>query len=1230
MVTLESRFTRYGIAVAAIAIATALRLLLNPLFGDSFPFATLFLAILLTVWWSGFGPAILATMLGGIAASMFLMPTPGTFVPHPYEQEAGLVLYGIIGLGIAACGGMMHAAQRSARAHAISQEKALGSHRRMEEQLSLLVKASETLTTTLYPESVLDAIIQLSQRLLPADAHAIWRFQASTSHWGIQAASGLSEAYQRRTVATLDKAPQLSETPLVADDVMIVPSLAERRAAYQAEGIRSLLSVPLRVRGQLCGTLAVYQRKPRHFGEDQVRMAAALANLAGTALGSAELYDEQAHAKAEAQRQRELYRITLSSIGDAVIATDDTGRITFLNHVAEQLTGWKTAHALGKPLDEVFRIQNERTRQPVESPVTKALREGTVVGLANHTVLIAKDGMERPIDDSAAPIRGADGEIIGVVLIFRDVTERRGADDARRRLAAIVEFSDDAIVGKDLRGTITSWNVGAERVYGYAADEIIGQPFSLLVPADRANEVADFVTRLRRGEHLDHFETVRRRKDGTLIDVSVSYSPIRDRDGDLIGTAVITRDITARKLADANLRASEERLRLALNAGRMGVWEWNLKTNAIRWSDNLEQIHGLANGSFGGTFDDFQRLVHPDDREFVSHAIRRALETKTGFDVEFRNLWPDGSVHWMAGKGHVQVANGVPTRMIGVGMDITQHKRSELDSRFLADASAVLAGLVDPEGTLENLARLAVPAFADWCAVDMLDDKGNLKRVAVAHVDPAKVQLAREYQRRYPPDPDGNYGAWHVLRTGKGELTSQITDEMLAASILDQQQLHILRRLGLRSYIGVPLSVRGKVIGVLTFVAAESGRRYDPETLAVAEDLAHRAGIALENAHLYQEVRAADRRKENFLSLLAHELRNPLAPIRNGIEIAKRSIGNGETLRKAIGMMERQVQQLIRLVDDLLDVSRIMRNKVELRKEPMDLRHAITRAIETAQPAIDAAGHRLNVDVPPDPILLDGDLVRLTQVISNLLNNAARYTERQGDITLCAKRTPSHAVVTVRDTGIGIPPEVLPRIWDMFMQAAQGRKVAQGGMGIGLTLVRSLVEMHGGTVEAHSEGLGKGSEFVVRLPLLQQAPQKNGPPAAVRPLRDVPPRRVLVVDDNVDAAESLASLLRFAGHEAKTAHDGPTALRLAEQEPPEIVFLDLGMPEMDGIEVAKRMRANPCLKETVLVALTGWGQEEDRRRTLAAGFDAHQVKPVDPADLVAFLNHPRLASCVRD
>ncbi len=552
-------------------------------------------------------------------------------------------------------------------------------------------------------------------------------------------------------------------------------------------------------------------------------------------------------AQVRANERRELLQVTLGSIGDAVMTTDIKGRVTYMNEVAESLTGWSHLDALGRPLNDIFRIMNEVTREVVESPSTRAMRDGAVAGLANHTVLTRPDGSETPIDDSAAPIRDEDGRVSGCLLIFRDVTAQRRAerDQARqllaaRLLASIVESSDDAIISKSLEGVIQSWNAGAERIFGYTAEQAVGRHISLVIPPERLAEEDVIIARLKDGQRIEHFETERVRNGGERILVSLTISPIKDQSGHVVGASKIVRDITDRKRAEDNLRR-------------------------------------------------------------------------------------------------------------------------------------------------------------------------------------------------------------------------------------------------------------------------------------LASDLSE-----------------ADRRKNEFMATLAHELRNPLAPLSNMLEVMKRAGGDAETLRRAQDAMGRQLGQLVRLVDDLLDVNRITHNRLELRPSRVALAPLVEHAVEATRPLADAAGHHLWVSLPADPILLNADPVRLAQVFGNLLSNSCKYTRPGGEIWIAAERQEHDVVVSVRDTGIGIPADQLASIFDMFTQANRSLDASQSGLGIGLTLVRQLVQLHGGSIEARSAGEGQGSEFIVRLPILSEFAEAMAPPQTAG-RGPSPSRRILVVDDNSDSAASLALLLNISGHETYTS-----------------------------------------------------------------------------------------------
>jgi PAS domain S-box-containing protein len=421
---------------------------------------------------------------------------------------------------------------------------------------------------------------------------------------------------------------------------------------------------------------------------------------------------------------------------------------------------------------------------------------------------------------------------------------------------------------------------------------------------------------------------------------------------------------------------------------------------------------------------------------------------------------------------------------------------------------------------------------------------------------------------------------------------------------------------GYRAVQSTPLKNRnGNILGMLS-THFRLPQRVSDRNQRLLDLYARHAADLIERIRVEQALKEADRRKDEFLAMLAHELRNPLAPIRNGLHIMKQAGADDAVVNRVREMIERQVQHLTRMVDDLLDVSRITRGKIELRKKIVDLASVVDHALETTRPLIEDRRLKLTVDLPPKSLRLEADPTRLEQVLANLLNNAAKFTDCGGNIWLWARQEGGELVLRVRDTGLGIAADMLSHIFEPFVQSDQALNHPQGGLGIGLTLVRSIVAMHEGTVTAHCDGPGKGTEFIVRLPVVaqQQEPQGDRTASVGNEQREtaVLQRRILVVDDNVDAAESLALLLRLKAHDVRVAHDGPAALASVAADPPELVFLDIGMPVMNGYDVAQRLRQRPGLERLVLVAMTGWGQEEDRRRSQEAGFDHHLVKPVAP------------------
>jgi PAS domain S-box-containing protein len=887
----------------------------------------------------------------------------------------------------------------------------------------------------------------------------------------------------------------------------------------------------------------------------------------------------------------ERLRITLASIGDAVITTDAEGRIISLNAVAEALTGWPLAEATGQPLDVVFHVVNEATRRMVENPALKALHQGVSVGLTNHSVLVSKDGTERPIDDRAAPIRGKDGQIVGCVLVFRDVTERRRLEKenanrlrAARLLASIVESSDDAIISKSLDGIIQSWNAAAERLFSLPAEQAVGRHISLIIPADRIAEEDQIIATLKAGQRIDHFDTVRLRSDGQPVLVSLTISPVKDEAGQVIGASKIARDITGQRQAEererrllAEAAAANAKFRAffdqgPLFAGIMALDGTLLEANRL----SLEACGYTKEQVLGKKFWECAWWSpSPELVETIRAGYARAAAGEL-FKAELPYYVADGSER-VVDFILLPIKNqaGRVLFLAPTGTDITDRRRAEADRQkfvTLVENSTDFIGMCDLAG---------VPFFVN---------RAGLKMVGLDGIEQARHAPVRDFF--FPEDQPRIMDEFFpsILEKGHGEI------EVRFRHFKNGQ-------------------ARWMAYKVLTLTDA-TGRAVALAT--VSQDVTERRQLEDNLRKLAADLSEANRRKDEFLATLAHELRNPLAPIRNALKVMRLAGGKPEVVEQTQSMMERQLSQLIRLVDDLLDVSRITTGKVELRKEQVQLAAVMNSAVETSRPLIEQMGHELTVTLPKQPITVDADLTRLAQVFLNLLNNAAKYTERGGHIWLTAERQGSDVVVSVKDDGIGIPADQLPRIFDMFSQVARSLERSQGGLGIGLSLVRRLVEMHDGRIEAHSEGVGRGSEFIVRLPVVVEAPL---PPTVERHELATPKSslRILIVDDNRDGADSLGIILRVMGNDIRTAYDGQQGVDVAGEFRPDVILLDIGLPKLNGYEASRRIREQPWGKEVVLIALTGWGQEEDRRRSHEAGFDHHMVKPVDPEALMKLL-----------
>ncbi|WP_439621926.1 hybrid sensor histidine kinase/response regulator [Gemmata sp.] len=821
--------------------------------------------------------------------------------------------------------------------------------------------------------------------------------------------------------------------------------------------------------------------------------------------------------------------------------------------------------------------------EAVTIPAVRYDPEETIPGRTRHA------DPHRWVSAVAYPLRDAAGHVREVVLVHQDITGQKRAEqdlarmtsesERRKRLyEAALNNTPDLVYVFDLDHRFTYANEALLRVWGRAWDEAIGRTcLELGYEPWHAEMHGREIDRVRatkapvRGEVPFTGTTGRRVYDYIFV-------PVLGADGAVEAVAGTTRDVTDRKRHEESLRHSEELLRLAADAAELGVWVWDVSEDRVTWeNDRPYEIFGLDRSAGPVNAARFRaEFVHPDDAGAFGYAVEQAVRTGDRFYFQGRLRRPDGELRWVEFTGRpVRAAEGAPLRMHGTAADVTERKRAE---------EALRASEAEFRATFEG---------AGVGKAQAEPETGRLVRV-----NPKLCELL-------------GYAADELLGMTIRELThpderADATARFRALVAGEVDQYAVEKRY---------LRKGGEVVWVrvtATMVRAPDGRPV--RASAIIEDVTAR--ILAEAA-----LKEADRKKDDFIALLAHELRNPLAPIRNGLQVIRLSEDRAARERSQ-AMMDRQLTHMVRLIDDLLDISRITRNKMELRRARVALADVVGSAVETARPALDAAGHELTLSLPARPVLLDADPTRLSQVFSNLLTNSAKYTTRGGKIWLAAERTGGGVAVSVRDTGIGIPASALPTIFDMFSQVDRSIERSAGGLGIGLALVKGLVEMHGGTVEARSEGQGRGSTFVVTLPVQPAAPE---PAHAVNDERSTPSRerRVLVVDDNRDGAESLAEMLQLLGSEVATAHDGLEAVEQAERFRPEVVLMDIGMPKLNGLDATRRIRGQAWGRDMTIIALTGWGQESDRARTREAGCDGHLVKPVNLTDLEKVLTELR-------
>jgi PAS domain S-box-containing protein len=848
--------------------------------------------------------------------------------------------------------------------------------------------------------------------------------------------------------------------------------------------------------------------------------------------------------------------LTLRSISDAFYILDRDWRYIYINPQAERYFGRPARTMYGRT---IWENRPQLAGTIVEREYRRAMAEQVAVHFTYRSTMT-----DRWIEVRAYPSRDS------LSVFFLDIHERKLAEEAAQvaesRLREVTDALPALISYIDRDGRYRFNNRAYEEWFGIPRAKVRNAHVSEVLGQGAWDKVRPKLEAALGGEKVTYEMQVPYLEGGRRW-ISANYVPHFGTEGKVEGVFALVTDISQRKALEDELRQSEELLRLAERAANAGSWSYDVASGAKRWSAQCHALYGTDPASFTPTLDAWAALVIDRDRAAALASVKRALTGIGDFDVEFRIRHPQLGERWLWETGRAEFEAGRAVRMTGITMDITQRKvaerslrQSEMHFRSMADTVPSMLWVTDRAGNSTYLSK-------QWSEFTGRRPEEDLGWGWLENVHPQDRDSARERFRRAAVDQQP-FTLDYRLRRRDGEYRWMVDTGAPKYSDAGLYEGHV-----------------GCVIDVD------------------------------ERKRLEQALKEADRRKDEFLAVLGHELRNPLAPMRNSLGVLQLAGDDAERRRISTQIMDRQVSNLTRLVDDLLDVGRIVSGKVELRRQRTDATDFVRQGVETALPGLEGMEHRITTMLPTEPVFVDADPVRMTQVVSNLLNNAAKFTNRGGRIEISLESTDGIARITVKDNGVGIPPDKLDKVFDMFVQVDSSPERRQGGLGLGLTLVKKIIEMHGGRVEARSAGTGHGSEFIVSLPLAQGEGQRLAARAAPQPAER--PRRFFIVDDNQDSAESLAMLLRMLGHDAGTAHSGEQALKVLPEFRPDIVVCDISMPDMSGFELAERLRSERSTSSMILVALTGFGGDEDRQRTAEAGFDAHFVKPVDPQALAA-------------
>jgi PAS domain S-box-containing protein len=1236
---------RYGLAVLCVSLALLLTHVLGRLI-EATPGILIFVAVVISARYGGRGPGLVAIALSAFALH-FAFISPNTILTSSMANLPRLTLFVLSALLISS---LVAARKRAEDALRQARDKL---EIEVEERTSELAKTNDALQAEITERNMAErARERLLQELKTERAflEAILR--------QMPAGVVIAEAPSGKVILGNKQVEEM-----LRHDFSLVDEVEkyEAYACYSADGrAYKPEEMPL-ARSTLTGEVV---------NGEEINFVRGDGSIGKVALSSCPIRDHEGkiiagvavfHDITERKRAEDSIRQSEERFSKAfnasphpmTITTLDDGRYLDVNDALLRDVGYSREEIIGRTATELNVYIDEADR----ARVLRALEErGNVRDL--EVKFRARDGETLFFSLSADIISLNDQRCL--LTASHNITERKRAEAAikasEHRLSLIYESVGDSLFLLSVEEgdcyRFVSVNEAFLTVTGFSKEQVIDKRIEEVLPESSHTLVISKYGEAIRGNKTVRWEEVAMLPAGKRVG-EVIVTPMTDDVTGKLHLIGAVHDITERKRAEEATRLNEKQYRTLADAVPQLVWMNNADGERQYYNRRWKEYTGLTPDEQKGLI--WLKAVHADDAQLIVEARASGLQSGEAYEGEYRLRRADGSYRWhLARTVPMKDDDGEVLQWFGTATDIHDIKRTEESNRFLSEAGALLASSLDEEVTIKSMAQIAVPYLADWCIVDLVKTDGSIERISGKHSDPSKEKwLAGVLKNlRYDYHSESGCCVPEVLRTGKPQIANEISEEWLKATAYDSEHFKILRELGFGSYMVVPLVARGRTFGAISLSSVKTNRYSEPD-LALAQDVAHRAALAIDNARLYREAQEANRLKDEFLATVSHELRTPLNAILGWAEILRTGKLDESGKEHALSTIVRNGKSQAQLIEDILDVSRIITGKLRLDVRPLGLAPVINAAIDAVRPAAFAKEIDFQVSLEESPSLVSGDPNRLQQVIWNLLANAIKFTPAKGTIRVTLEQSDSNAQLVVSDTGAGIKAEFLPHVFDRFSQADRSYTRTHGGLGLGLAVVRYLVEMHGGTVRAESEGEGKGATFVIRLPLSQTSVANLRPESQINPPADQQSapstegatRRthyagsrpdsqskmlaglwLLVVDDEPDALELISAVLEQCGATVtavESAARGLGVLAGCERgKRPDVILSDIGMPGEDGLSFIERVRAIEDDSEPMIpaIALTAYARAEDRARALRAGYQIHIAKPFEPAQLVTAIS----------